>query len=44
MKTVYYAASSLDGFIADPNHALDWLLQFGDLECSQDAVCTVRSM
>lgn len=32
MKTQYYAASSLDGFIAAPEHSLDWLFQFGDLD------------
>ena len=28
MKTLYYTASTLDGFLADPQNSLDWLFQF----------------
>lgn len=30
MKTQYYTATSIDGFIADPDNSLSWLFQFGD--------------
>jgi dihydrofolate reductase len=30
MATIYHTAASLDGFIADPDNRLDWLMQFGD--------------
>jgi dihydrofolate reductase len=31
MKTQYYTACSLDGFIATEDHSLEWLFQLGDL-------------
>lgn len=32
MKTIYFAASSLDGFISDKEDSLEWLFQFGEPE------------
>jgi hypothetical protein len=27
-RTQYYTAATPDGFIADPNHSLEWLFQY----------------
>ena len=43
MKTIYYTAASLDGFIAGPNHSLDWLFQFGD-EGTSDIAAFIRDV
>ena len=36
MSTIYYTAASLDGFLADAQHSLDWLMQFPDDEGASD--------
>src|SRR4051812_41222321 len=32
MRTQYYTATSIDGFIADGDNSLEWLFQLGDAE------------
>lgn len=36
MKTSYYTATSINGFIADSKNGLDWLFQFGEIEGMED--------
>jgi len=36
MTTQYYTASSIDGFIADPDNSLEWLFQFAEAPGMED--------
>ena len=36
MTTQYYTASSIDGFIADPDNSLSWLFQFSEPSGTED--------
>ncbi len=38
VKTQYFTASSLDGFIAGPDDSLDWLFPLGDVEATSYSV------
>ena len=38
MATIYYTAASLDGFLADEQHSLDWLMQFPEDDSASDIV------
>ena len=41
-RTQYYTATSIDGFIADPDNSLDWLFQVGAGDAAADGAAQDR--
>jgi len=37
MKTQYYTAASINGYLADEHNSLDWLFQFGEIESMKNS-------
>ncbi|SHF08078.1 hypothetical protein SAMN05443144_105130 [Fodinibius roseus] len=44
MKTQYYTTTSIDGFMTDGNHSLDWFFQFGEVESMTGAPLLPRNI
>ncbi|MGJ9421359.1 dihydrofolate reductase family protein [Aeromicrobium sp. CF3.5] len=38
MATIYYTATTLDGFLATPDHGLDWLFEVPGSDVAEDAI------
>jgi dihydrofolate reductase len=41
-RTLYYTATSIDGYIADPDNSLGWLFQVGEGDAGADGVAQDR--